>query len=211
MNVYELDGYALDLLCEEMTDANRTAFAPGFLRSYNRAYAELQRAVYRPWRWERVTLADQSFRISALAYACAGLVKVSRSQDFSGDSLCAVSPPLPFAMRDADTVALPGYGGAEAWALYHFLYPDLRNGDPLTEPAEPDETNTPQIPAAAHPALAMLAAADFCRRRRRADLAALHMAEYRRLAAGLMPREPGASARRFRHLYREGEGGALHG
>lgn len=201
MNVYDMDGYTLNLLYEDVSDANRTEYAPLFLRSYNRAYGELQRTRYRPSMWEDVSVVSHAFALSDLSHECAGIIKVSQYQDFTEDAGFIASPPLLFIMRDAGTVVLPHYGGDAAHVHYYCRYPALKNNTPTVEPEESDEENTPQIPEEAHVLLCLLAAADSCRRRRRIDLADAHMREYYRVLGTIQPYDPNNPVRQMRNLF----------
>lgn len=187
MNVYELDTVTLDLLYEDVTDENRAARAPGFLRAYNRAYDEMQRARYRPRRWEQAQATDDTLALASLSYCCRAILKIARFRDYSQEAGGGASPGLVFRPVDHSAVALPGAGADSVWVLYEYRYPDLKNDAPCSPPAEETPENTPQIPCEAHPLLCIAAAADCCRRRRRPDLSDMHMREYYRALATLRP------------------------
>lgn len=206
MNVYELDGYTLSLLYEDDSDAARTLYSAGFLQSYNKAYMEIQRTKYRPVMWEEETLTNNAFLMSALSRRCRGIIKVSQYQDYSTDAGGYQSPAIGF-ITDGLYIRLPnGYAESTAWVQYYHLCPDLANAAPTVAPETADETNTPQIPDESHVLLASMAAADFCRARKKEDRVESHMAEYYRVLRTLQPYEANSPARQFKNTLRSFSG-----
>lgn len=184
MNVYEMDACVLDMVYEDVNDTNRTEYAPIFLRSYNRAYSELQRTLYHPRVWEQVTLTGNSFDMTSLSGPCIAIEKVSRHKDFSDEVGLRPAPPLAFAVNEPNVIVAPNSGDS-VWVYYETRYPELKNDTPTVEPDEADEENTPQIPEDAHIMLCLMAAHDFFMRRRRDDLAGNRMQEYYRVKGTL--------------------------
>lgn len=198
MNVYELDTETLRMVYEDVSDANRTAYSAGFLQSYNVAYAELQRDVYKPIGYEEVAVENNRFAVSDLSYDCRSVIRLGQYQDFSEEAGYIISPEIKFTSQHGYIYIDRWYTGDSVWVEYLKKYKPLKNDTPTIEPEEATETNTPQIPEEAHRLLCRMAAADFFQMRRKPDLAAAQMWNYEREKKGLhrdMPEERGMNPR----------------